>query len=401
MGLKLFLLAFVSVLPLGARAAGPADAVAILSKASSGTVEGLPVLRLKGKPYEIGYQHGALLRAEVRQNYQDIFKFLEKAGAVGKLDAAWAQLAPFVPLDYLEEMRGLAEGAGLELNDVHRLHAIPDIFSTECSLGAFYGPATVGGRLYALRNLDWSREFGVHRHGVVLAVSPKGKHGFASMGFAGFVGVLAGMNDAGISVGQVGSSSSEESLQGTSFVLLLRRILEEAGTASAGARIVRKAKRTVGINYMIASAVERQALALETTSKHFAQFKDDDPSEKKCPYAVPIKGAVFRSDTAFDPQVRHLQTASNGDPKLAVAPDPHGSDPYDIRYLEQAKMAKEKYGKIDLGVMFAMAKRIAPRSNILSTVFAYPDFYVSFAQGDLPAADGPFHRFNLNELLAK
>lgn len=353
---------------------------------------GLPVVHLSGTPYHLGFQHGTLLRDEVAANYKDALQFLAGAEAIPALDAAWAALAPHVPADHLEEMRGLADGAGVKLEDVHRIHAVPDVFGVTCSLGAFFGPATSDGRLYQLRNLDFNREFGAQRHGAVFVVSPDHKRRFVNLAFAGFIGTLSGMNDAGISVGQVGSKSADERHQGTSFVFLLRRILEEANTAAAGAAIVQNAKRTVGINYMIASALEKRALALETTAGHFAQFEDNDPTEAKSPYAFPTKGAVFRADTAFDPEVRLLQTAGE-------QVNPQGNDAYDHRYLPQAEMVKAHYGHIGLDEIFALAKKIAPETNIQSVVFAYPEFWISYARGDSKATAGPYRHFNLQDLL--
>jgi len=367
----------------------------------------LPVIHLSGTPYEIGYQHGRLLRNEVRAHYRSAFAFMETVPKFRLftrfqvnwyLGRIWDELLPHVPKDYLEEMRGLADGSGVNLLDIHRAHAIPDVFPTHCSVGAFWGAATEGGRFLQIRNLDWSRSLGVHNHACVFVVSPPGKRRFVNLGFIGFIGVLSGMNDRGIAIGQVGSTSVDQTHDGTSFIFLLRRILEEAENADAGARIVREAKRTVGINYLIGSAREKKAIALETTARHFAQFTEADPNEAKSPYAVPLTNAVFRADTAFDPVIRDLQTCSRGDPKKPGLEPPDGSA-YEKRYLWQADMVKEHHGRIGTNEVFALAKRIAMKSNIQSVVYAYPEFWVAYAKDDAKAADGEYHRFHIDELL--
>ena len=371
---------------------------------------GLPVVYLSGTPYEIGYQHGAILRDKVREHYANVFAYLDTMPRVRvlprwqvnwELDEIWDDLVPYMPADYLEEMRGLSDASGVSLMAIHRAHAIPDAFPTQCSNGAFWGNATMGGQFLQFRNLDWSRKLGVHNYACVFVVSPKGKHSFVNLGFIGFIGTLSGMNDRGIAVGQVGSRSADEWHKGTSFIFLLRRVLEEADNVDAGARIVRDAPRTVGINYLIGSAIEKKALALEATAHHFAEFHDADPAEARSPYAVPLTNAVFRADTAFDPAVRDQQTCSKGDPKTPGLEDPHGNSAYDRRYLGQADMVKANYGRITTNEVFALAKKIAMKSNIQSVVYAYPEFWVAYAKDDLRAADCDYHHFNLQELLSK
>lgn len=372
--------------------------------------DGLPVVHLTGTPYEIGYQHGTILRQEVRAHYANAFRYLDtmpkfrflpRLQVNWKLDEIWDELVPYMPADYLEEMRGLADASGVSLMDIHRVHAIPDAFPTQCSNGAFWGDATLEGRFLQFRNLDWSRALGVHNYGCVFVVSPKGKHSFVNLGFVGFLGTLSGMNDRGVAVGQVGSRSADEWHKGTSFIFLLRRILEEAGDVETGTRIVRDARRTVGINYLIGSALEKKAVALETSAHQFAEFHDADPAEAKSPFAVPISNSVFRADTAFDPAVRDFQTCSNGDPKKPGLEDPHGSSAYDRRYLWQADMVKQNYGHITTNEIFALAKKIAMKSNIQSVVYAYPEFWVAYARDDARAADTAYHHFDLKTLLAE
>ena len=46
----------------------PAETVARCGKGWLETVNGYPVLHLKGTPYEIGFQHGALLKEQDRKS---------------------------------------------------------------------------------------------------------------------------------------------------------------------------------------------------------------------------------------------------------------------------------------------------------------------------------------------
>jgi hypothetical protein len=387
----------------------PANRDAMLSRARVAEQDGLPVVHLSGTPYEIGYQHGTLLRQQVRDHYQQLygymqslpkFRFCRRFQVNFILNWFWDDLEPYVPKEFLEEMRGLADGSGVPLADIYRAHAIPDIHSTACSVGAFWGAATADGRMVGFRNLDWNRRMGVHNHGCVFVISPEGRHSFANIGFVGFIGALSGMNDRGIFIGQIGSSSADESYDGTSFTWLLRQILERAGNVDEAARIVRDSRRTKGINYVIGSSIEKRAVAMETTAHHFAKFYDADKAEAESPYAVLVTNAVFRSDTAFDPTIRELQTCSEGDPKKPGLEDPRGCSAHDKRYLKQAEMVRDNYGKITTNEVFALARRIAAKSNIQSVVYAYPEFWVAYGRNDARAADCAYHHFNLEQLLS-
>lgn len=91
--------------------------------------DGHRVLHLKGTPYEMGFQHGTLLRADVRRMTDTI---LVTVGLVETLRSGenfrttlskiYARCQPHIPAEYIEEGRGMAEGAGLthETIDLHR-----------------------------------------------------------------------------------------------------------------------------------------------------------------------------------------------------------------------------------------------------------------------------------------
>ena len=52
-------------------------------------------------------------------------------------------------------MKGLADGSGASLKDIHRCHAIPGLIETRCSAIATFGKATNDGNLYQTRILDY------------------------------------------------------------------------------------------------------------------------------------------------------------------------------------------------------------------------------------------------------
>lgn len=369
--------------------------------------EGVPVVHLSGSPYELGRQHGEALREEVRASVNQVLDYfrqylkipLVRSWAVNWwLDSAWVRASPFIPPDVLEELRGLADGSGVPLRELFRLHTIPDR-TYACASFAAWGRATAGGRLIHVRNLDWTMEAGIQQFAVVFVVHPRGKHAFVNLGWAGFIGVLTGINEAQLSVGQIGAETAEATFRGEPMVFVLRRILEDATDLEEASAIVLDAHRTVGVNYVVADAKATRAIVIETTAKHARMFEAEDLAERTVPYARAVPDAVFRADTAMDPVIRDRQIASQGDPRRVGLEDPAGSSAYDVRYLGQAAGLQAHFGTLDAASARTIAQAVAPGSNIQSVVFAWPDVWVANAQGMTPAAQTPYHHVDAAQLL--
>lgn len=366
------------------------------------------IIRLTGTPYQLGWQHGRALRDDVRgcvSHVLDYFRRYSKVPLVRTwlanawLDQAWRQASRFVARDVHQELRGLADASGVPLRELYRLHAVPDR-TYSCANLAAWGRATAGGRLIHIRNLDWQIEAGLQRYAAVFVVRPAGRRAFLNVGWAGLVGVLSGVNAAQISVGQIGAETTDAALAGEPMVFVLRRVLEEARTLQEAEAIVLTAQRTVGINYVFGDAKARRGIVIETTRGQARVFEAADPAEQEVAYARPVTDAVFRADTAVDPLIRDRQLASNGDPRRPGLEDPRGSSAYDVRYLGQAAGLKEHYGRLDAASAQAIARAVAPDSNVQSVVYAWPDVWVANAQGTTPAARTTYHRLDAEALLA-
>lgn len=368
--------------------------------------DGLTIVYLSGTPYEMGRQHGEALREEVRTSVARVlgyFRRYVKIPWLGPalvnwwLDDPWRQAMPLIPPAYLEELRGVADGSGVPLRELYRLHAIPDR-TYSCSSFAAWGRATRGGRLIHVRNLDWNIHAGIQDFAVVFVVRPSGKHAFVNLGWAGFIGTLTGINDAQLSVGQIGAETLDATFRGEPMAFVMRRVLEEAGDVDEAVKIVHDAKRTVGVNYVFADAKARRAVVIETTHRHTRVFAADDPAEHRVGYARPIADVVLRADTAMDPAIRNWQLASDGDPRTPGL-EPPGGSAYDVRYLGQAAGIMAHYGRLDRAAAQAIAQAVAPSSNVQSVVFAWPEAWIANANGTTPAAQTSYHPLDLSGLL--
>lgn len=366
---------------------------------------GMPVLVLRGSPYEMGYQHGALLQEQVHASVNNVMAFADRKlriPLVGKwlvrkrLDRTWNDMAPFIPLDVKQELQGLADGAGISLAALQRVHVLPDLTSATCASFAAFGNATKDQRMIHARNLDWAIQSGVQRYSAVFVCRPAGKKAFVSVGWLGFIGVISGINERGISVAEIGAETADASLKGTPMPFLLKRVLEEGSNLEEAARILRTSPRTGGYNYLFADAFSRRAVALETTRSQVALFWADQ--EPAAAYALSVPNAIFRADWALDPAVRDLQTASRGDPTAPGLESPVGSTAYDVRYWGTGTLLRSFQGRIDPEIAMGIARAVAPASNIQSVVFAYPELWIANAKGRRPAATRTYRRLDLEEL---
>lgn len=367
-----------------------------------------PVVYLEGAPYDLGYQHGSMLRQEVRASVGqtlDYFRGRLRVPVLGPflvnrwLDWGYAQMAPFISPAYAEEMRGLADGSGVPLREIHRLHAIPDLTGTGCSSLAVFGRATTDGRLYHTRNLDWDIAAGIQAHAALFVVRPQGGQPFLNIGYAGFIGVLSGINARALSVGEIGAATVDETFQGEPMPFVLRRVLEQSHTLEEAARLVLIAARTRGYNYVFADGLAREAIALETTHSACLRFAPDDAREHHTPYALPLPDAVCRADTAIDRGIRLTQRCSGGHPGRQPPAPPNGSGAYDKRYRGQALRIRAAYGRLDAAGVRAIAQAVAAGSNVQSVVYGYPDVWVANAEGMTPAAETAYHHYDASDLL--
>ena len=369
-------------------------------------VDGAMVLHLKGTPYEMGYQRGYLAKEKVRLT-MDLFDGLLKQAEqeVGLprfasnliLDITYALCAPYIPESYKREMEGLADGSGCDLRIFRRGHVLSVITERGCSAFAVWGKATTDGALYHGRNFDWITSAGLEDTALLCLYEPEGLKAFASVGYAGLIGVYSGMNMEGISISQIGAVTKDKSLRGLPLELILRRILEECGNIDEVRALMNQVKHTVGFNYVVADGDAKTARAFETTAHHVAEFGPNDPKET-VEYAKPMEDAVYRSDEAMDPVVRSLQDCANA-PQL-----PYGSNSYDHRYMGIVNGITENYGNIDQAIALEILKATAMKNANLHGVLANSttrELWVAHAKNGQNASLHPYIHFDLKRLFLK
>ncbi|MBI3270853.1 MAG: hypothetical protein HYZ53_17765 [Planctomycetes bacterium] len=235
---------------------------AFVARSTFSTIGKTRLLHVWGAPREMGREVGRVLGAEIRLLYNDYLgRFVPFASERKALQAKALEMVPFLPADSLEEIRGVAEGAGMRFEEMLLGNCFLDLKrSPLCSTFVAYGPATRDGDVLFGRNLDFPSLGIAGDHGLVTVYHPTGKKAFVSVGWPGLSGVLSGMNEDGLSLAVMNVFMEKETPKGTPYTLLFREILENARTTDEAIARMQVARRTVGNNLMLCDARPSAAL---------------------------------------------------------------------------------------------------------------------------------------------
>ena len=354
-----------------------AETIARCGKGWLETVNGYPVLHLKGTPYEMGFQHGALLKESVKKNMHTLLEVkgdrtLVEFGPIKiKPRHAIAGIIeiqkPFVPKRYFEELDGLSKGSGLPLEDARMGNFIPEMF--HCSGFALMNSATKDGTLLHGRVLDYAVDWGLQEHAVIVIAEPDGRIPFVNVTYAGFVGSVTGMNAEHVSVGEMGGGGLGN-WQGIPMAFLIREALETGKDLEAAIAVFRDNPRTCQYFYVVADAKTNRAVGMEASWNEFFVVK---PGEAHPLLPKPVNDCVL---------------LSVGD-----------------RYDELVKRAQAGHGQFSPEAALKLMERpVAMKSNLHNVLFEPKTtrFWVANASLDQrPAAEQPYHKFQLSELLTR
>lgn len=266
MALRLLALLFVAAVAKGDDKAAPAAAGSIE------TIDGITVVRVRGTPKEMGTQAGTLLKEKIRVLLREYLPAVLPEDRSLALLAA-RQMEAHIPARYREEMKALAEAAGVPYDDVLLGNMTVELFQ-QCSTAVVRGARAEGGTLLFGRNLDFPPEGILEKHSVVIDYAPAEGRRFVAVTWPGLVGVLSGMNRDGVCVANLLAVSADTSLDGCPYMFLLRDVMEGSGTVEEGLALLRRSRRTTANSIMLADA--KGAAVAETSHERMAVREIDD-----------------------------------------------------------------------------------------------------------------------------
>lgn len=233
----------------------------------------LPILHLQGTPYEQGIAHGQQLKDRILNNLDVYFERFAKEVGLSRgqvLDCAAQFLAalPRQNAEYYEGVKGIAQGAGVELAALAALNVRYEILYYQfgvqamadgCTAFVVLPEASADGHLRLGQNWDWIPQV---QGAVIHSTEPDG---FKVAGFteAGIFGRKIGLNSAGLGLVINGMTSTDDNWHRVQkpFHVRCHEILKSKSMDEA-THVVTGQQRTCAANFMIAQAPD-QAVDLE------------------------------------------------------------------------------------------------------------------------------------------
>lgn len=321
--------------------------------------------------FELGLAHGRALSREIRELFTAyvVHGLVEQdRWSLSDLIAIGRHYQAYIPDRYIDEMRGVAAGAGIPYEHVLVMNTFAEAVLGRplraCS--AFAVKTNVG--LLIGRNLDWTNYGVAHRYGIVLRSGlPSGRRVLA-LGWPGMVGVVTGMNDRALVVALNMASASDLKTEATPMLFRLRATLDSDATLAAAVGTLVQEPRTFAANVLVGSGTEHRAVVVELSGMRHAVVEMNDGIVVTTNHyqALPIRGGAGADRTSA------LKIALHGTRERTTAAD-----------------ARDVLGKV--------AFRGSPIGMITtqSVVFLPEEMRGWAALGKLPATSGRYYEIEL------
>jgi hypothetical protein len=412
---------------------GEYDAAVNIDSLDGGWLEELDdvkILHLSGSYYDMGYQHGFLLSDEIGEVMRAQLVLFQNAGyTFEKLVEVWDIMNDYLPIEYHEEMQGMADGAGMPFEEVAVLCMIPAVFNVPfndaCCEISLWGNATADGKLIHIRSWDWGMQISDPETGKLLQeniilIIRNPIVGYASVipEFPGAICCWHGINEKGIAVGENTCVTWDTTFNGISPAFRMRMVMDSAATAEEAITIL-TADRTCGTNFVLSDANVPIGYALDQSANISYVGTWNNPVEGTDPFWQ-IEDAVRRTPMYIDPacaaielgRIRYDPSGLRGvlDALLGVS---YAVYPW-IHYRALSHQIEKYYGALDvnssitalreeyMGVTDFWMFLSKEGWQCLYQWVACPetgDMVISFASPEARACYEPVHYFNLYKLL--
>ncbi len=261
-------------------------------------------LIVAGDPYELGLKTGSLTQELFNQQEQI---FVDKIDSLmpskGKqkllrkfLDWFNRKMYRNIDEQYKAEIYGIAQYASKDFdyiaNPYQRVmyfhgahdigHALQDLALVGCSSFAAWGDHTEDGKMIIGRNFDFYVGDEFAKNKIIAFVTPDDGHKFMSITWGGFIGVLSGMNDQGLTVTINAGKSDFPWVAKTPISLVTREILQYASTIDEAIAIAKKREVFVSESIFIGSAKDKRAAVIEVSPNNFGIYEVENTNQLVC-----------------------------------------------------------------------------------------------------------------------
>ncbi len=256
---------------------------------------GLWELYVSGGAEERGAKQGALT-AELMRYQEDVF--VDQIRRIIPSDSYLRFLRTFIvifnrnlgehiPVEYRREIASMSlfctheyDAIGtpyerqLNYHAAHDIgHAMQQYMLVGCSSFGAWGGASADSSLVIGRNFDFYVGDDFAKNKLITFCEPDSGYRYASVGWAGMIGVLSGMNEKGLTVTLNAAKGSMPLSAAMPISILAREIVQYASTIEEAYRIASKHKTFVSESLLIGSALDARAAIIEKTPDRIALYE--------------------------------------------------------------------------------------------------------------------------------
>lgn len=395
----------------------------ITSKASYSQAHGIHILRLKGSFYEMGYQHGHLLKEHIPNGPINYFRYYLERIISGSNVSFFAPIAYPLMRQFLakrvarkmpdfaiESIRGLADGSGLPYQQIMDGCTMPDsllavvsqlmrfkktaqavdhriALGLGCTSAVAWNGATTDGRLLHARNLDYYACKSWPTTSTVAFHEPEQGQKYVSACAAGvLMGGVTAMNEAGLSLTVHQHMFTDRArLGGVPIGLVGDEIMRKAENLDDAQKILGQQKPIGCWTYVITNAHTKEVLCWEENPERNAAFRYG-PEDESFGYA----------NIYLDKELGQTEKALYGSYWR------HNTG----RYRRVQELLKQHHGQLDATGMASilgdtgdsscrMHEAICMLMTVASVVFRPEDGTLWLGKGLAPTSQGEFIPFSL------
>ena len=254
------------------------------------------VIKLSGKPYDMGYAHGQRFHDEIHMFTEERLRLcmdakwtgrrLSRESVIALADACVDEHIAYAP-ELMDELQGMADATGLSLAELVISNGFTDFIDVvyNCGAGAkatsrvadnctaFLLPncRSAGGQGYL--GQTWDMHASATPYVILLHGEPDDAPAFLAFTITGCVGMI-GMNSAGICVG-INNLMASDGQIGVTWVFVVRKILQQR-TLEAALDCLVGAKLAGAHNYLL---MDKHGCGYEveamSTRQHIRPLRDE------------------------------------------------------------------------------------------------------------------------------
>ncbi|MGC4232189.1 MAG: C45 family autoproteolytic acyltransferase/hydrolase [Niabella sp.] len=264
---------------------------------------GLYEMYVEGAPFERGVVNGKLSE-ELIKKQEDYFsaqisKMIPSEFYLHflKYFIGWfnRNLPEHVTDEYKQEIYGVSQSASegykyigtkysriLNYHSAHDIgHALQNMMLVGCTSFGTWGSASQDSTMIIGRNFDFWVGDDFAKNKIVEFVNPSAGYKFMSITWGGFIGVVSGMNEKGLTVTINAAKSGIPSGSATPVSLVAREIVQYAKNIEEAITIAQRRKMFVSESFLVGSATDNKAVIIEKTPDSLAVY-DPNKNEILC-----------------------------------------------------------------------------------------------------------------------